>query len=84
MVWDSTLNGGVGGWSPLSVEALQKPTENYLFAEAVGWWHNSLRGSRGTMERRTNRYNVLAPDGHVKSYTDDQFWVFALSARSSW
>lgn len=76
--WDSARND----WAPLKRSGLKRPTENYVFAESVGWWHNSLRGPRGSGERATNRYNVLAPDGHVKSYTNDQMWSFVFLPRS--
>ena len=76
--WDPDRNR----WAPLQSGQLKRPTENYVFAESVGWWHNALRDPRGTSARKTNHFNVLAPDGHVKTYTNDQMFKFVLLPRA--
>lgn len=80
--WDQALNGGRGGWNPLMIGQLKRPSDNYMFAESVGWWHNALRGPARTPARATNRFNVLTPDGRVKSFTHDQVFSFAALPRS--
>jgi prepilin-type N-terminal cleavage/methylation domain-containing protein len=80
LAWDSTAGpAGDGDWKPLSTSDLRAPSENYLFAEAAGFWHNSFPDPP---RRKSRRYNIVSPDGHVKSYTEDQYRAWAARARS--
>jgi general secretion pathway protein G len=78
LAWDERSKS----WAPLTLGVLQRPAANYLAAEAVGWWHNSIPGRRGTPERTTHRYNVLCPDGHAKVMPEDALGAWAGLSRS--
>jgi prepilin-type N-terminal cleavage/methylation domain-containing protein len=71
-----------GSWGPLTLGGLQRPADNYLAAEAVGFWHNAFPGKRGTPERLTHRYNIVCPDGHVKSMPENVLVAWASVDRS--
>jgi prepilin-type N-terminal cleavage/methylation domain-containing protein len=66
----------IGRWVPLTIGAVQNPTETWISAEPTGAWHNSIRGAD---TRHTYHYNHVFVDGHAKSMT--QAWVEVVWAR---
>jgi hypothetical protein len=78
LAWDPRISN----WAPLTLGALQRPADNYLAGEAVGWWHNSIPGKLGTPERSTHRYNVVCPDGHVKVMPESLLMAWANVSRT--
>jgi general secretion pathway protein G len=63
-------------WAPLTVGAIQHPSETFVVAEPAGHWHNSIlappkaeRTPLNDTSDSTYRYNGVHVDGHVKGIT---------------
>jgi len=75
--------GTTGNWAPLTVGAIQHPTDTFVAGEPAGHWHNAILApppSERTPENdTTNTYhrNLVMVDGHAKSYTQAQLNTLA-------
>jgi prepilin-type N-terminal cleavage/methylation domain-containing protein len=76
---DPALNEQVGYWAPLTVGAIQQPSETFVAAEPAGHWHNSilspLQSTPDTDTTSTYHQNQVCVDGHSKSFTRAQIRV---------
>jgi general secretion pathway protein G len=86
LVWYATDPRGLGltgYWAPLTVGAIQHPTDTWVAGEPAGHWHNSILAppppERTPENDTTNTYheNLVMVDGHAKSFTRAQIGSLA-------
>jgi len=53
-----------GYWLPLTVGAIQKPSDTMVAVEPAGHWHNGIKGTSDTYHQ-----NGVCVDGHAKTAT---------------